>query len=317
MPGTVDLSIVVVSWNTRDLLAQCLASVLADGRDARRSQDGRNPTAEVIVVDNQSSDGSAAMVRQRFPRARLIENTQNVGFARANNQVFPLCSGRYVLLLNPDTDVHPGALSELVRFMDAHPRAGGAGARLVNADGTLQPSCHPAPTLARELWRLFHLDALMPLARYRMERWDVEAPRQVDVTQGACLILRRAALDNVGVLDEDYFIYSEEVDLCYRLRHQGWRIWWVPRAIVTHYGGQSTRQVAREMFLRLYQGKVLYFRKHYGPGAAREYKLILLGAGLARLAVSPLAWLTRQPERSQRLTLTGHYRRLIAALPSL
>ncbi len=309
--GTADLSVVIVSWNTRELLAQCLASIVAS--DSPRA-DGLS--LEVVVVDNASADGSAQMVRQRFPAVRLLANTENVGFARANNQAIPCCSGRHVLLLNPDTVVAPGALTALVTFLDEHPRAGAAGARLINADASLCPSCQPAPSLPREFWRLFHLDDLWPLSRYHMERWDTTTPREVEVAGGACLMLRRETLDQVGLLDEDYFIYSEEVDLCYRLRRAGWQLWWVPQAIVTHYGGQSTRQVARAMFLRLYQGKVLYFRKNHGRGAAHLYKGLLLAAALTRLGLSPLAALGGSRKRAQRLTLAGHYRELIAALPA-
>lgn len=314
----IDLSIIIVNWNTRDLLAQCLASLFEqpttdDGQPVLSVVGGRRWA--VWVVDNASTDGSAQMVRERFPQVRLIENTENVGFARANNQAISQSAGRYVLLLNPDTEVQPGALEALVRFMDAHTQAGAAGARLLNPDGTLQLSCYPAPTLPREFWRLFHLDVLWPYACYPTAGWDPNTPREVDVVQGACLILRREALDQVGLLDEDYFIYSEEVDLCHRLRQHGWKVCWVPQATVMHYGGQSTQQVAAEMFLRLYQGKLLYFRKHHGWLAAQVYKLILLAAALTRLLLSPLALLERPPQRQQHLVLAGHYRRLVRALP--
>jgi GT2 family glycosyltransferase len=271
---------------------------------------------EVIVVDNASSDGSATMVRERFPSVRLVANTANRGFAQANSQVIPESTGRYVLLLNPDTVVEPGALAALVRFLDTHADAAAAGARLLNEDGSLFSSCSPAPTLGRELWRLFHLDAIWPWATYRMRSWDPETPRVVDVVQGACMLLRRAALDEVGLLDGDYFMYSEEVDLCHRLRRRGWQVWWVPQARVVHLGGQSTRQVAAAMFIRLYQSKVLYFRKNHGRRAARVYKAILLAASLARIALSPLACVGSAPLRRRQLTLAGHYCRLVATLPA-
>jgi N-acetylglucosaminyl-diphospho-decaprenol L-rhamnosyltransferase len=305
------LTIVIVSWNTRDLLARCLASVLEDARELPRVK------VEVCVVDNASTDGSPEAVRERFPSVRLIENRENVGFARANNQAIQATTGAYVLLLNPDTELVPGALEALVRFVDGHPRAGAAGARLVHPDGTLQPSCCPSPTLSRELWRLFHLDALWPYACYRMAAWDRERPREVDVVQGACLMLRREAVYQVGLLDEDYFIYSEEVDLCRRLRQHGWNVHWVPQAIVVHHGGQSTRQVPATMFLRLYQSKILYFRKHQGRLAASLYKLILLAAAVARLMLACWAWLERPPKRQEHLILARYYRRLVTAVPWL
>jgi GT2 family glycosyltransferase len=292
------VSIVIVSWNTRDLLAKCLATL--------RAVPG-SPTlvdglpADVVVVDNASRDGSPEMVRERFPWVRLIANRDNLGFARANNQVLPGCRKPYVLLLNPDTEVAPGAIRTLVEFLESQPDAGAAGARLLDPDGRLQESCHPEPTLGRELWSLLHLDGLVPWARYCMSEWSPNVPRQVEVVQGACLLLRRAALDDVGPLDEQYFMYSEEVDLCRRLRLNGWRIFWVPRAAVVHYSGQSTRQMATAMFVRLYQGKILYFRKHSGARAARIYKLILLIAALARLAVGPLVLAERSPRRELRM----------------
>lgn len=302
------LSIIIVSWNTRRLLADCLDSVYACAP---------SDLFEVLVVDNASSDGSAAMVKERFPQARLIESEKNVGFAQGNNLAVPLCSGEYVLLLNPDTVVKPQALDELVRFMDAHSEAGAAGSRLLNPDETLQPSCHPAPTLARELWRLFHLDRIRPFGAYHMHRWDMNQPREVDVIQGASFIVRKAILDKIGFLDGRYFMYSEEVDLCYRLQKAGWKLYYVPASRVIHYGGQSTKLVAADMFLQLYLGKLMYFRKHYGRLAGIGYKLILLLAALSRLAMAPLAWLQKPPHRQKNLALARHYGRLLVALPTM
>lgn len=309
------LSVVIVNWNTRELLARCLTALRRE--IAPTEADRPTPTSEVLVVDNASADGSAELVRKQFPDVQLLKNQENLGFARANNQALKMSNSRYVLLLNPDTEVMPGALASLVQFMDNHPEAGAAGARLVDEQGGLQPSCYRAPTLRRELLRLAHLDVVFPASGYQMHRWSVDTPRQVDVVQGAALILRRAALDDVGLLDEDYFIYSEEVDLCFRLQQHGWRIFWVPWSVVVHYGGQSTRQVAAAMFLRLYQGKVLYFRKHHGPRAARAYKLILLGAAVARVALTPLALAGRAADRPRYLALATNYRRLLGALPAL
>jgi GT2 family glycosyltransferase len=301
------LSIVIVSWNTRDLLANCLES-LALAMDTQ---------TEVLVVDNASQDGTAQLLRERFPWARLIENRENTGFARANNQAIRESSGRYILLLNPDMTVHSGALETLVKFMDAHSAVGVAGSRLLNPDGSLQTSCYPAPTVARELWRLFHLDTLRPYGVYRMADWPLDIPRPVDVLLGACLMLRRELLEQVGLLDESYFMYTEEVDWCYRIRQKGWTIYWVPQAEMVHYGGQSTRQVAAEMFLHLYQSKLRYFYKHHGWTAAQFYKLVLFASAAGRLALTPLAWLERPPQRQQHLTLAGHYWRLVQSLPGL
>ena len=305
------ISIIIVNWNTQELLAQCLESV---SDEINRLHPLR---VETLVVDNASKDDSVQMIRKRFPWVTLIENQTNVGFAPANNQAILESTGRYVLLLNPDTEVKPGAFEALVRFLEANPQAGGVGARLLNPDGTLQISCYQVPTLPRELWRMFHLDALWPYGVYRMTDWDLDTARKVDIVQGACLVLRQTALNQVGLLDEGYFIYSEEVDLCHRLHQAGWPLYWVPQAKVIHYGGQSTQQVAAEMFLQLYLGKVLFFRKHYGRLTTQAYKLILLIATVIRLLLTPLALLEPPVKRQNHLTLADHYRRLLMTLPGM
>ncbi len=305
----MDVSIIIVSWNTRNLLKICLDAVFA-----------YPPAGEfdVWVVDNGSSDGTLAMLRQDFPQVKLIENQANIGFARANNQAIQQSSGRYVLLLNPDTEVNPDALQQLVQFLNDHPPVGAVGPRTLNPDGSLQPSAYPAPTLAREFWRLFHLDVIRPYGVYRQAGWDVRTPRRVDSLLGACLLIRRQALLQVGtLLDEQYFMYSEEIDLCYRLACAGWLLYWLPQAQIVHFGGQSTRLVAAEMFLRLYQGKLLYFRKHYGKFGAILYKLILLLAAVSRLLVSPLAWAKAPPARRRHLELAGRYWQLVKSLPAM
>ncbi|MEZ4515331.1 MAG: glycosyltransferase family 2 protein, partial [Chloroflexota bacterium] len=223
-PAICDLSIIIVNWNTRQLLAGCLSSVISEQlsvtshqpliTDHRSLITGHCPlVTETIVVDNASSDGSAATVRERFPAVHLIENGRNTGFALANNQGICHSRGRYVMLLNSDTVVHPGALQTLVAFMDAHPEVGACGPRLLNGDGSLQPSVHPMLTPGREFWRLSFLEHLSPRATYPVDRWDTVTPRPVEVIKGACLVLRRSALHQTGLLDDRYFMYTEEVDL--------------------------------------------------------------------------------------------------------
>lgn len=286
----LDLSIIIVNWNTRDLLAECLRSVYDTVHDL---------AFEVFVVDNASTDGSADMVRQCFPQAQLIENSENVGFARANNQAIERSSGRYIVLLNSDTIVRPQALAALIQFMEGHARAGACGPYLLNADGTLQASCHPLLTAFREFWRLCFLDHLWPLASYRMERWSDDVPREVAVIKGACLVLRRQTLVQVGLLDERYFIYSEEMDLCHRLALSGWRLYWVPAARVVHLGGGSTRQVAPEMYLQLYRSKAQYQHKFWGARGARRFVRLLRLAYLPRWAVASLAGLFNDAARQK------------------
>jgi len=272
---------------------------------------------EIIVVDNVSSDRSLEMLREEFPNVALIENSENLGFARATNQGTRIAKGRFILYLNPDTEMHPGALNTLHTLMENTPSAGAVGARLINPDGSLQAAAYPFPNLFREFWRLFHLDRLRSIARYPLQRWDPEQAHVVDAVMGACILLRRQALDAVGLLDEDYFIYTEEVDLCYRLKQAGWDVYWEPRSIVLHHGGQSTRQRKTEMFLRLYESKIHFFRKHHGLMAANIYKGILGLACLPRLLMEPLGWLLGTGERKQQKELANNYLQLLRALPTM
>jgi GT2 family glycosyltransferase len=304
---SVDLSVIIANWNTRELLAGCLESVRENVSTFERSN------VETFVVDNASADGSAAMVRERFPWVRLIENAENVGFARANNQAIRLATGRYLLLLNSDTVLHPGALAALTGFMETHPGAGAAGGRLLNPDGSLQESCTPMLTPEREFWRLLFLDPLWPRASYSMRRWHTASPRPVEVIKGACLLLRRQALDEVGLLDESYFLYTEEVDLCYRLAQAGWTCWWAPAAVVTHYGAASTRQVAEAMYVQLYRSKAQFYRKFGGAARARRFKRYLAIAYWPRRVVAALL----APVSSPLAELAPCYRRLLRELPAL
>lgn len=304
----IKTSVIIVSWNTRHLLADCLYSVV------------ENPppkTYEIWVVDNGSTDGTQAMLAADFPQVRLIQNRENVGFARANNQAIEQSAGEYILLLNPDTVVHPGALAALVKFLHHTPSAGAVGPLILNPDGTLQMSAYPAPTLFREGWRLLHLDALKPVGEYRQSAWGRTEPRPVDNLLGACILLRRAALAQVGIFDEQYFIYSEEIDLCFRLRRAGWQLFWLPTASIVHLGGQSTHQVAETMFLHLYRGKILYFKKHYGALAGFFYKFILLLMAVGRLAMTPLIFITDRQHRSRRWQLVQRYWQLVKSLPAM
>jgi hypothetical protein len=271
------------------------------------------PSFEVFVVDNASTDGSAAMVREGFPWVHLIENAENAGFARANNQAIAQASRRYLLLLNPDTVVRSGAIEALVGFMEAHPRAGACGARLLNPDGTLQPACHPMLTPGRELWRLLFLDRIWPRATYPMRRWDTITPRRVEVIMGACLMVRREALDQVGALDESYFMYTEEVDLCYRLAQAGWELWYVPAAVVVHHGEGSSRQAAESMYLQLYRSKIQFYRKFGGERRAERYKAYLRAAYQPRRTLAVIGARLKPSLAGRART----YRRLMAELPGM
>lgn len=304
----MDISIIIVNWNTREFLADCIASIYASPPDGE---------FDIWIVDNSSIDGSTELIKETYPEINLIENQENIGFARANNKALRECQGKYILLLNPDTVVEAGAIKELENFLDRSPKTGLVGARLNNPDGTLQISAFPIPTLLREFWRMFHLDYFLPYANYPMKDWDLNSAREVDTLLGACMLIRREALDDLGLFDEEYFIYSEEVDLCTRLKGAGWHLYWVPSAVVVHYGGQSTQQVAEEMFLRLYEGKILYFRKHRSKISVYVYKLILFTATVARLVLTPFAFVEHPDKRDEHLILSNYYRRLLWTLPVL
>jgi hypothetical protein len=173
------------------------------------------------------------------------------------------------------------------------------------------------PTVFREFWRLFGLERLLPLAAYSMQRWDVTLPREVDTLLGACLMLRREALNAAGFLDESYFMYSEEIDLCFRLRRLGWRAFWVPEAEVVHYWGQSAEQASAKMFLELYRSKCLFFKKHGGRLRGKLFKLVLLAASAVRVASSLLAYGSRSPARARLLRKARLYRQLMINLPRM
>ncbi len=302
------LSIIIVNWNTRQDLLECLDSVFA------------NPTAtemEVIVVDNASTDGSADAVTSMYPLVNLIRSSENMGFAKANNYAAALTTSRYWLLLNPDALVHAGAIDRMLHYMDEHPNVAAIGPRLLNPDGSGQLSIWRRPTLFREWWRLFHLDGLFPLSEYPPSTLISQKPRRVDILHGACLLLRCDVVQGMGLFDEDYFIFSEEIDLCDRLGRSGWELHWVPEAVVTHKGGQSTRQVADAMFIELYRNKTKFFRKRRGRLAAFLYKLILLQAALARYLPGQMMWLLQLRGHNHWIDTARQYRLLMAFLPSL
>ena len=284
---TRQLSISIVSWNTRDLLKQCLESVFAhlDGVDT-----------EVIVVDNASEDSSPDMVEREFPQVVLIRQTSNGGFAQANNVALAESSGKYFLLLNSDTIVHPGSIKRLVDFMESIPEAGAAAPKLLNLDGSLQRSCSIFPSPATELYDAVYLSKLLPRSKlfggYAMSYWDFDQERDVDFAGGSCLMLRRSALDQVGALDEGYFMYTEEADLCYRLKQAGWRVVFLPDAQIVHIGGQSTKRCASRMAVQLPISRHRFIRKFQGSGPAALFKgAVALGSALRLLAWSP-SWFT-------------------------
>lgn len=252
------LSVIIVSWNTKDLLRTCLYTLM---------EDLEGVDAEVFVVDNASPDQSAAMVASAFPKVHLLANQENRGFAAANNQALAKASGQYILLLNPDTEVHRGAIASLIDFMDKHPQAGVVAPQLLNSDGTIQRSCRQFPTFSGMLYELLGFTKLFPrqpaFRQYKMLDWNHDDERQVDQPEGAGLLIRRQVIDEVGALDEAFFMLFEEVDWCYRIKQKGWQIWFTPSAKVTHHYGQSIKQVKPKMILSSHRGLYRFWHKHY------------------------------------------------------
>jgi GT2 family glycosyltransferase len=253
-----DVSIVIVSWNTRDLLSDCLQSLRAEA----------GVSTEVFVVDNGSQDGSASMVAAEFPGVRLIQNQENRGFARAANQGLTFAHGRYRMLLNSDTRVPVGALRRLVATMDAHPRVGACGPQLRHFDGTLQPTGRAFPTLLASMVAITPVPGWVRRATAdRFERRDYGLTCEVDELCGAALILRPEALAQVGLLDEEFFFFGEDVDLCWRLHDAGWRVVYLPEAVIEHGWGGSWRKTRERTSLMIQRAYVLLMRKHR-PGFA-------------------------------------------------
>ncbi len=287
----VDLSIVIVNWNTKDLLADCLTSI-------RRYS--RTITVETIVVDNGSRDGSALMVTSDFPEIVLLANERNLGFAAANNRGLSQAHGRYLLLLNSDTLVRPGAFAEMVGYMDAHAGVGALGPRLVGKDGTLQLSTRDFPRLDHDaviLLDVKHWPLIGDLARWYANRAYGGAyveTHQVDWVQGSCLLLRREAVEQVGVLDDHYFFDYEESDLCFRLRQRGWPTVYLASAEIVHLGGQSRSRVSAVSLIWHYKSMLRYYRLH---ASSRRYQVVRCGVALGALAqvLWRLLWSRRAP----------------------
>ena len=243
------LSVVIVSYNVRELLTACIDSVVkaAEGIDT-----------EVFVVDNKSVDDTIEVINRDYPWVHLINNKENLGFSKANNIAIRQAEGEYVLLLNPDTVVAGGTLRGAIEFMDQHPEAGGAGVRMHNADGTLAPESRRAvPTLMVAARKMLGFTK-----RYYMSYLSWNEPGQIEVISGAFMLLRRKAIDQVGMLDEDFFMYGEDIDLSYRLLKGGWQNWYLPLDII-HYKGQSTQKSDFRYVHVFYQAMLIFFRKHY------------------------------------------------------
>ena len=243
------LSVVIVNYNVRLLLEECIKSV-------EKALDGIE--GDIFVIDNNSSDGSVEYIRERFPKVHIIANKENLGFARANNQAIRMTDAEYILLLNPDTVVYENTLRGCLDFIDANPEAGGVGVRMLTREGKVAPESRRAvPTP----WVAF-LKMLGLTSRYYMSHLPWDKPGRIEVVSGAFCMLRHKALDQIGLLDEDFFMYGEDIDLSYRLLKGGWQNWYLPYDII-HYKGESTQKSSFRYVHVFYQAMLIFFRKHY------------------------------------------------------
>ena len=296
-----DITICILSWNAKGYLERCLNSLfhpeeldvqeaLERAGLAGEQEPAEAATLDVLVVDNGSIDYSADMVEARFPEARLIRTHRNLGFAGGNNVGYRASAGRYFLLLNSDTVVPRGAITRLVRFADATPEAAFVGPKVVNPDGSLQYSCRRFPNLRAALLRN------TPLARfarnstavrdYLMTDWCHDTPREVDWLSGCCLLVRREAAEQIGLLDEEYFMYCEDMDWCFRAREAGWQSVYFPAAKLVHEVGKSSDKLPRRMIAYHHLSMYKFYRKHYGARAAWPVRAAVAGGLAARAAAT-------------------------------
>ncbi len=289
------LSVIIVSWNAKDYLVKCLQSLIPE-------LEGTN--AEMIVVDNFSSDGAPDIIEKIFPTVKLIRNDRNLGFAKANNIGIKISSGEYVCLMNSDIIVRKGCIHRLLEYMNSNTNVGVVGPKTLNADGSLQRSCFSLPTIWNSLCRVFALDSLFPktqlFGRRLMTYWAHDEIRSVEALNGCFLLVRREALNEVGLLDEGFFIYGEDLDWCKRFRDQGWGIVFYPQAEAVHYGGASSSHAPIRFYLEMHKADLRYWRKHKGFGGEIVYSFFLfLHHALRILGYAPLSLIRRSAEESR------------------
>ncbi len=288
----ITVSVVIVSWNAREYLMQCLASLSVEAC--------RYPM-EIIVVDNASSDGSADEVATCYPGVRLIRNTENLGFAKANNIGVSVSTGRYLCFVNSDVKVLPQCISRLVDFCEAHSNVGMAGPRIIGGDGKLQRSCRGFPGVWNMFCRALALDSFFPgnkaFTGYKLYYWPQDSLRPVDILTGCFWLVRREALTRVGLLDEGFFMYAEDMDWCKRFWEQGWQVFFVPSAEAIHYGGASSSNSPVRFYLEMHRANLQYWKKHHSCFSVAGYFVIMCMHELLRTAGYCIAGLIKRPAR--------------------
>jgi N-acetylglucosaminyl-diphospho-decaprenol L-rhamnosyltransferase len=278
---SIDLSVIILTYNVRALTVNCLRSILADTRYSATQ-------IEILVVDNASTDDTLEVLRRDFPAVKLVLNETNLGFSRGNNEGLKVARGRYLLLLNSDTEVYDGALSALVEFMDAHPAAGACGPQLLNQDGSVQPSGRELPSL----WRIFvgmtHLYRLWKKDFYLERGRDYQKIKRVGEVSGAALLVRKTVYDQTGGFDPNLFIYYEDVDWCKRIADAGYAVYYVPDSKIMHLWQRITRVISERSYRASQDSLRYYFKKHHGPIAQVVIQVLLVFKEMALIAVSLL-----------------------------
>jgi N-acetylglucosaminyl-diphospho-decaprenol L-rhamnosyltransferase len=303
------LSIIIVNWNTRDLLRQAIQAITETYSEPDK--------LEIIVVDNASTDGTPAMIREVYPDVRLIILPKNIGFAGGNNRGIAVAQAKSLLLLNSDTLVLPGALEALTHYLDAHPEVGMVGPKLLNEDGTSQSSRRRFPTLPLLFLESTWLQPLAPapwLRRFYMEDVSASEPHDVGWLTGAAMMVRQEVVEQVGGLDDGFFMYSEELDWCRRIQDAGWRIAYTPEAQIIHYGGKSSDQVVPARHIYFQASKVRYTKKHHGPLVGEALRVWLLCQYLWQTAVEGAKWAVGHRRELRWARLRAYWRVLRSGL---
>ena len=265
------LSVIIVNYNVKHFLDQCLSSVLSAARHCE---------TEIFVVDNDSVDGSCAMVKQKFPFVKLIENKKNYGFSYANNQAIKIAQGEYILLLNPDTLIDEETLKKVVDFMDSHPEGGGLGVNMIDGKGKFLPeSKRGLPTPRVAFYKIFGLTKLFPKSKkfgqYHLSYLDKNEIHEVDILAGAFMLLRKTVLDKIGLLDETFFMYGEDIDLSYRITLAGYKNYYFPQTTIIHYKGESTKKGSINYVLVFYRAMIIFAKKHFSSRRANLFSLLI------------------------------------------
>lgn len=275
----MELSIIIVNWNSKDYLKKCIASIMGSKSEIK---------LEIVVIDGGSFDGSGEMLKECYPQVKFIQSDKNVGFAKANNIAFKASNGSHVLFLNPDTEVVVSAIDILLEQMQKLPKAGAIGCKLLNADGSVQTSCIQSfPTILNQLLNSEFLRTLFPKSRlWGMASLFVASngPAEVEVISGACIMMRRSLFEQIGQFSEDYFMYAEDLDLCYKVRQAGYKNYYVPNATVFHFGGGSTQQRPSDFAVVMMRASVWRFlRKTQGEMYGSGYRCSMLISAIGRI----------------------------------